>query len=149
MPSSYLVDTNVMLRLTTQKHPQHTIAANAVNLLVNQDVDLFFTLQNASEFWNVCTRSTSLNGLGLSVAEAKHHLGAMEQNLTLLPDNILVYDHWRILVVQHSVSGVQVHDAKLAAAMLAHGVPGILTFNTANFARYTGIEAVHPADIKS
>jgi predicted nucleic acid-binding protein len=125
MPS-YLVDTNVLLRLSTDKHPQHAIAAKAIDLLVNQDQDLFFTLQNASEFWNVCTRPTSLNGLGLSVAEAKHELSAIEQGLTLLPDNILVYDHWRLLIVQHDVRGVQVHDAKLAAVMLAHGVSHLL-----------------------
>jgi hypothetical protein len=29
--------------------------------------------------------------------------------------------------------------------MLVHGVPRILTFNAPDFARYPGIEAVHPA----
>lgn len=67
----------------------------------------------------------------------------------LLPDSILVYDHWRILVTQHSVRGVQVHDAKLVAAMLTYGVSSILTFNITDFGRYTGIEAVHPAAITS
>ena len=147
MPSSYLVDTNVMLRLTSPKQPQHAIAANAISLLVNQNHDLVFTLQNASEFWNVCTRLPTLNGLGLSIAEASRQFSVIEQNLTLLPDNILVYDHWKTLVVQHKVAGVQVHDAKLAAAMLAHGVYRILTFNTVDFARYTGIEAIHPLDL--
>jgi predicted nucleic acid-binding protein len=66
-----------------------------------------------------------------------------------LPDTNRVYEYWRLLILQNSIRGLQVHDDKLAAAMLAHGVPNILTFNTADFARYTGIEAVHPSDIKS
>jgi len=42
------------------------------------------------------------------------------------------------------VSGVQVHDARLAAAMRVHGVKRILTFNDRDFARYADMEAIHP-----
>jgi hypothetical protein len=31
--------------------------------------------------------------------------------------------------------------------MRVHGVKGILTFNDGDFARYTGIEAVHPRTV--
>jgi predicted nucleic acid-binding protein len=49
--------------------------------------------------------------------------------------------------VDHRVSGAQVHDARLVAAMRVHGVKRILTFNTRDFTRFTGIEAIHPADL--
>jgi predicted nucleic acid-binding protein len=49
--------------------------------------------------------------------------------------------------VDYRVSGVQVHDARLVAAMRVHGVRRILTFNTKDFARFDDIEAVHPADL--
>jgi len=39
------------------------------------------------------------------------------------------------------------HDARLVAAMLAHPVKYILTFNDKDFARYTDIEAVHPRSL--
>jgi predicted nucleic acid-binding protein len=39
--------------------------------------------------------------------------------------------------------GVQVHDARLAAAMYAHGISHILTFNGNDFRRYPGISAIH------
>jgi hypothetical protein len=42
---------------------------------------------------------------------------------------------------------VQVHDARLVAAMLAHGVPQILTLNPRDFQRYTEITVLHPADV--
>jgi predicted nucleic acid-binding protein len=45
------------------------------------------------------------------------------------------------------VSGVQVHDARLVAAMRVHGVKRILTFNERDFARYADVEAVHPRSV--
>jgi predicted nucleic acid-binding protein len=69
--------------------------------------------------------------------------------MTLLPDDAKVYAAWRALIATHDVRGVQVHDAKLAAAMLAHDVVHLLTFNGADFARYPRIEAVHPSFLRS
>jgi len=47
-------------------------------------------------------------------------------------------------VAARNVLGVKVHDAWLVAAMKAHGVNQILTFNTSDFARYDSIECVDP-----
>lgn len=58
-----------------------------------------------------------------------------------------MYLEWRRLVVAHSVSGVQVHDARLAAAMLVHRIPYLLTLNARDFARYPGITALHPSEV--
>jgi predicted nucleic acid-binding protein len=63
--------------------------------------------------------------------------------LRLLPDSLAVHQEWRRLLVVSNVSGVQVHDARLVAAMRVHGVGTILTFNEKDFARYTDIEAVN------
>jgi len=50
-------------------------------------------------------------------------------------------------VVQHAVLDVQVHDARLAAAMYVHHVSHILTLNVADFNRFSGLTAVHPAAV--
>ena len=44
----------------------------------------------------------------------------------------------------HGVSGKKTHDARLVAAMTVHRIDHILTFNTDDFARYTGIQVLHP-----
>jgi predicted nucleic acid-binding protein len=62
----------------------------------------------------------------------------------LLPDSALTYNTWRQLVAARNVLGVKVHDAWLVAAMKAHGVNQILTFNTSDFARYDDIESIAP-----
>ena len=71
----------------------------------------------------------------------------LESRFRLLPDNERIHAEWRRLVVTCSVAGVQVHDARLVAAMLAHGVPQLLTLNDRDFARYPGISVVHPRDV--
>jgi len=38
-----------------------------------------------------------------------------------------VYTKWRRLVVSFGVSGIQVHDARIVATMIVHGVTHILT----------------------
>jgi hypothetical protein len=44
-------------------------------------------------------------------------------------------------------SGVQVHDARLVAAMLVHEVTYLLTLNKRDFMRYPGITVEHARDV--
>jgi hypothetical protein len=54
----------------------------------------------------------------------------------------------RNLVLEHRVSGVQVHDTRIVAAMSIHQVSKILSFDLDDFTRYSGITVVHPAEVK-
>ena len=110
---------------------------------------LHYTHQNIAEFWNAMTRPVERNGLGLSVGETEHEVRAIEAGMSLLPDNEAVYREWRKIVLKHSVSGVQVYDARLAAAMYVHGVSHILTLNVADFGRFDGVKALHPDSVKA
>jgi predicted nucleic acid-binding protein len=65
----------------------------------------------------------------------------------MLPDTPAVHMEWRRLLVDYRVSGVQVHDARLVAAMHVYGVKRILTLNTTDFVRFDDIEAIHPLDL--
>lgn len=55
----------------------------------------------------------------------------------------------RRLGLRIGVSGMRVHDARLVAAMLAHGLTHILTFNVKDCQRYVplGMTVVHPNDV--
>jgi len=143
-PAGYLVDTNVLLRLSRENDPQHDVVRRAVGNLVAMGAILYFCLQTVAEFWNVCTRPVQRNGYGLSKDETLRRVRAIEQTMTLLPDDEHVYDVWRTLVGAHDVRGVQVHDAKLMALMQVHDIPYILTFNQGDFARYGAGRVVHP-----
>jgi predicted nucleic acid-binding protein len=143
----YVADTNVLLRSTHQTHPMHATALNALTTLLRSGDRVCVTPQNIIEFWNVCTRPADRNGLGLTPGETDREASRLEGLLTLLPDVPAIYPEWRRLVVAHSVSGVQVHDARIVAAMNVYGIRNLLTFNDADFTRYHGIHVVHPNDI--
>ena len=146
---TYLVDTNVLLRFAHRADPAHLLV-RAANRRLRQSGHHFATLfQNRSEFWNVSTRPVVRNGYGLDITAAEAALGIIEREFPLLPEHPQTYATWLRLVVAYGVSGVQVHDARLAAAMLAHGVTHVLTFNVADFGRYApeGLAAIDPATI--
>lgn len=145
----YLIDTNVLLRVLHSTNPSSPLAETVVRELLSNGHELHATTQNFIEFWNVSTRPINKNGMGLSPANAIGPLRKAERLFPLLPDLPAVYAEWRELVVNYGVSGVQVHDARLVATMLVHGVTHILTFNTSDFARYNsrGIVAVDPATV--
>jgi len=146
--ASCLVDTNILLRMTRRSDPQHPLVDSALAQLAGQGTIFHYTHQNIAELWNAMTRPLTRNGLGLTIADAERQVRAIEAGMTLLPDSKAVYREWRRVVVQHSVLGVQVHDARLAAAMYVHGVGHILTLNVADFSRYSGLTAMHPGSIR-
>ena len=145
----YLVDTNVLLRFADRTHPFHAAVRVAIHRLRTEGHRLRATPQNCVEFWNVATRPVERNGFGLVPANVDRLLRLVERLFPLLPDSPAVYPEWRRLVVSFDVSGTQVHDARLVASMILHGVTHILTFNTADFVRYTtiGIVAVDPVTV--
>jgi predicted nucleic acid-binding protein len=144
----YLFDTNVFLRLASQNDPQRSTVLGALQNLRARNEVLCYTPQVLSEFWNVCTRpATSRGGLGLSLSQTERKARVIERYFRLLPDSLATFQEWRRLIVAHSVMGLQVHDAKLAASVLTFGVTHLLTFNTDDFQRYTGFTTVNPANM--
>jgi predicted nucleic acid-binding protein len=146
--TAFLLDTNILLRLSQPGAPYDELVAAAVERLIAERRTLFYTLQNAAEFWNVCTRPRQRNGLGLDITEADRRLHLLERQFLLLLESEAAYIEWRRIVIEYRVSGVQVHDARLAALMYANHVSHLLTLNPRDFDRYTGLTAVHPQDLQ-
>jgi predicted nucleic acid-binding protein len=140
----YLLDSNVLIRWVQSRDPDYALVESALDALARRGAILCYTSQNLGEFWNACTRPADRNGYGLTPQETDRRARLFESRLRLLPDSLAVHQEWRKLLVSHNISGVQVHDARLVAAMRVQGVRRILTFNDRDFARYPGIEAVHP-----
>jgi predicted nucleic acid-binding protein len=145
--SLYLADSNILLRLTKRDHLQYSLMRGAVHTLRQKGMTPAYTLQNMTEFWNASTRPMERNGFGLTVAETERNARVIERSFIFLADTEAVYREWRRIVVQYGVSGVQVHDARLAAAMYAHGINEILTLNGSDFTRFAGIAAIDPHHI--
>ncbi len=141
---SYLVDTNVLLRLINSHNSQYAQAQNAINKLLRQDVELNIVPQNLFEFWVVATRPANVNGLGLSVEEATQEMALLKQLFAIKASNPSILTVWEDLVIKYQVKGKQGHDARLVAAMITHEISHILTFNVEDFTRFSEIVAVSP-----
>lgn len=143
----YLVDTNILLRMSQPNHAMHSLALNAVNSLLSSKKALYIAPQNIIEFWNVATRPLDKNGLGMSLQEVQAKVRKIENILTLKLDSPNIHKQWCYLVVNYQVKGVNVHDARLVAFALVHGLTHILTFNDKDFKRYQEITVVRPDEV--
>lgn len=139
-----LIDTNIIARIAQPSHRQHSIAQLAVEHLRSADHHLCVVPQIIYEFWSVCTRPSSENGLGMTVAEAVAEVAEIKTLFKLFRDERAIFQAWERLVAEHDVKGKSAHDARLVAAMKRHGLDRILTFNASDFARYPGLTVLTP-----
>jgi predicted nucleic acid-binding protein len=145
----YFADTNILLRLVDKSDSFHLTVRQAVRNLRGRHEKIYTASQNLAEFWNVCTRPTKARGgYGLDIAETTHRVKVIERLITTLDDSPKIHQEWKRLVVAYSVMGVQVYDARLVAAMNVYGIQNIITLNLSDFARYSGINPIHPKDVK-
>jgi predicted nucleic acid-binding protein len=145
--STYLADTNILVRWVQPRTAEHEQAVSAVECLRRSGHTVLIAPQAVMEFWSVATRPAVANGLGLSVEQTQAEVLKVEGVFPLVPETPAVYDQWRRLVVQADVTGPQVHDARMVAIMLVHGISHLLTCDLGHFRRYPSITVVHPAQI--
>ena len=144
----WLLDTGILLRYVLLRDPLSSLIRAAIRRLAAQGHNLAFADQSAAEFWNVCTRPVSARGgYGLSIPRTDSRLRLLERRFARLHQADAAYAIWRKLIVDHKISGVQVHDARLVAQMMAQGVTHILTLDPGDFRRFRGVTAVHPSKI--
>jgi len=122
--------------------------ARSVSILASRRDELHVVAQNLIEFWAVATRPIMNNGLGLAITQAEQELTKLKALFTILPDTADILPQWEQLVVKHQVLSKQAHDARLVAAMLVHRVTHLLTFNIADFKRYSEITVVSPSAVQ-
>jgi len=145
--SGYLLDSNILIRWVQRGDPRYSIVDNTLDSLVTSQTALYYTSQNLGKFWNALTRPMERNGYGFRPWEVGELAKEVESQFNLLPDSELVHFGWRKMLVDCGISGVQVHDARLAAAMRVHGISRILTFNAKDFRRFPDVQAVLPQDL--
>ncbi|MCC5608613.1 type II toxin-antitoxin system VapC family toxin [Nostoc sp. CHAB 5834] len=144
---SYLVDTNILLRLVQKNSPMHFDTQRAILMLKRQGELLYIIPQNLIEFWAVATRPINSNGLGLSTAQAVEETNKLKKIFILHLDTPAIFREWESLIVKYQVMGKKVHDARLVAAMITHQITHLLTFNIDDFKRFPEIVVVDPRSV--
>jgi len=136
------VDTNVLVYATARGAPFRDRARAALARLAAGG-PLSVSRQILREYIAVMTRQ-QLWGQALTLAEAIAGTAAFGRRFTLLEDGPPVWDQLMELSRRYSFGGRQVHDANVVATM-AHGERRLLTFNEADFRRFTpSIEVITP-----
>jgi predicted nucleic acid-binding protein len=143
-----LLDSNILIRWLESGDPLQPLVDRAVDSLIRSGETPCYTSQNLGEFWNVLTRPLDRNGFGLTPHKADQRARIIENQIPMLPDDPAVHLVWRRLLIDHIISGVQVHDARIAAAMHVHGIKRILTLNARDFTRFPFVEAIHPEQLQ-
>ncbi|GCL37932.1 hypothetical protein SR1949_30450 [Sphaerospermopsis reniformis] len=143
----YLVDTNILLRLVQKNSPMHLDTQRAIVTLKKQGNFLCIIPQNIIEFWAVAIRPLDKNGLGLSITQAEEESEKLKKIFILELDTPQIFTEWESLVIKYQVMGKQVHDARLVAAMVAHNITHLLTFNVDDFKRFSDIVVVDPRSV--
>jgi predicted nucleic acid-binding protein len=145
--TKYLLDTNLLLRLSDLVSPDRILAEDAITKLRRNGDLPCITVQNLIEFWAVVTRPRNVNGFDWTTQQAETEVNLLLSKFPLLPDPSEVLTYWLPLVAQRDIKGRRAHDARLVAVMLSHGVTHLLTFNTGDFASFSNISLVHPGDL--
>jgi len=144
----YLIDTGVLLRLFDETDPEHSTIVVVFRRLKRDGQELLTSCQNLAEFWNATTRPKSARGgYGKSLELANRRLQFISSMGRILPDNPTACQEWHRLIVKHRVQGVAVHDARIVALMNVSGINSLITLNSKDFTRYSGLTIQTPTEV--
>ncbi len=147
--TSYLLDTNIILRFTDTDSFEYEITNNAIFQILLQGSKCFITSQVLIEFWVVATRPVAVNGLGWTPEETEQAVQRLINQFEWLEETPDIFCLWFSLATTHKISGKRTHDLRIQAVMLAHNISHILTLNPKDFVRVEGITIIHPNTINS
>jgi len=136
------VDTNILLTATDESRVGHRDAQRLFNESRARGYHLGASGQVLREYLVVATRPVNENGLGLEIADAIANINELRRYVHFFEENEEVSRRLRGLATAHGIRGRRLHDANIAATMLAHGIGRVVTQNVADFASFDGIEAV-------
>ncbi|BAU04722.1 twitching motility protein PilT [Fischerella major NIES-592] len=147
--TSYLLDTNIILRFTDTYSSEYEIINNAIFQILLQGGQCFITPQVLIEFWVVATRPVAVNGLGWTPEATERAVQMLINQFEWLEETPDIFRIWLSLATTHKISGKRIHDLRIQAIVLAHNIGHILTLNPKDFIEVEGITIVHPNSINS
>ncbi len=93
------LDTNVLLIHLQNENSQAEQVNSALEILHRKGRRLCVLSQNPGEFWNVCTRPATVNGLVLGIEDAEVRLAKIDRLFYRRPDLEAIHMTWRELII--------------------------------------------------
>lgn len=129
------LDTNILMFATSPTAPRHADARVAIDGLRAAGVALSVSRQVLREYLAGMTRQLP-NPTPAAVAPIVVNVHRFQVDFPIAEDGQDVTDELLSPLGQVPCGGKQVHDANIAATMIARGIPNLLTNNVADFTRF-------------
>ena len=129
------VDTNIFVPARNIRAPASAVARAALVRAQESGEPARISRQVIREYLSAVTRPQTWSD-PLPMAEALKDVAWMGATFEILEDGPNVTEMLVTLCREVPVAGKQIHDANIAATMLANGERRLLTFNVADFRRY-------------
>ena len=137
------VDTNVLVYALDADAPHHAASRALLEAARNGSPSLYVTSQILCEFYSIVTNARRVAKPRTS-AEALSALGDLLAFLHVLPVPAHAVEGWMGLLRRQPVTGGDVFDLQLVAAMQANGIERIYTFNSGDFVAFSELSVVTP-----
>ena len=131
------VDTNVLTRATIVAAPLHAEAQAALVQLRREERDLWISNQVIREYVANASRPQSYSQ-PIPMTQILEQVKLFRATFHVAEDTTRVLDQLLILLSEIPAGGKQIHDANIVATMLANRINTLLTFNVADFDRFSG-----------
>lgn len=129
------VDTNVLVAARFMNAVGHAGACRCLDRAGNSEEPLHISRQIVREYLVAVTRPQVWSE-PLAMADALEDATRLVSSFTVLEDGPNVMAMLTVLCREVPIGGKQIHDANIAATMLAHGERRLLTLNAKDFWRY-------------
>ncbi len=132
------IDTNVLIYANVAGAPLHEQALNALKAAHQSERPLWISRQVLREF--IATRTRPQTFAQPSTPEVViERVRYLEERFQVADDTAAVTGQLIKLLAEFTIGGKQVHDANIAATMLAYDVPCLLTHNVKDFERFAEV----------
>ena len=139
----HFIDTNILVYAHLPTSPWHAAAVSKLKTLETMGVELWISRQTMREYLAAMTKPgviTTPNPALSLATDVRYFAGRFR----IAEDGPAVTTELLNLVSTIPMGGKQIHDANIVATMLTHGIPKLLTNNTADFARFASLITVVP-----
>jgi predicted nucleic acid-binding protein len=138
-----IIDTNVLIYALDADAPQHTASRTMLEAARDGSTTLYVTSQILCEFYSIVTNARRVSKPRTS-ADAVSAISGLLAFLQVLPIPAQTVEGWLSLLRRRPVTGGDVFDLQIVAAMRANDVQRIYTFNTDDFEVFSEISVVTP-----
>jgi predicted nucleic acid-binding protein len=141
--SPVFVDTNVLVYAKLGHSPLHAVATAALRQLEQAGSALWISRQVLREYLAAMTRPNTLTA-PIPIATLIADVSTFAAQLQVAEDGPLVMERLLALMATIPFAGKQVHDANIIATMQVYGIQRLITHNTSDFERFSGLISVIP-----